>query len=96
MRELTNAPDYEGQIVHIERVPARKARLATPGNRLPYALENALRSLGIEHLYSHQAASLDALAARKNVVIVSGPASGKSLCYQMPILSARLAQPSER
>jgi len=96
LRELTNAPEYEGQIVHVERVPARKAQFATPRSRLPYALENALRSLGIEHLYSHQAAALDTLAAGKNVVIVSGPASGKSLCYQLPIVTARLAHPSER
>jgi len=91
-----NAPEYDGQIVHIERVPARPARFAKPENRLPYALEGALRSLGIERLYSHQAEALDALAAGKNVVLVSGPASGKSLGYQLPILAGLLADPSQR
>jgi DEAD/DEAH box helicase domain-containing protein len=96
LRELMNAPDYEGQIVHVERVAAREARFAKPKQPLPYALGSALRERGIERFYSHQAAALDALAAGKNVVLVSGPASGKSLCYQMPILAGLTANSAER
>jgi len=96
LRELMNAPDYEGQIVHVERVEGREARFGTPRRRLPYALESVLRERGIERFYSHQAAALDALAAGHNVVLVSGPASGKSLCYQLPILAGLLGDPTQR
>jgi ATP-dependent helicase YprA (DUF1998 family) len=57
LRELINAPDYEGQIVHVERVAGREARFGTPRRRLPYALESVLRERGIERFYSHQVAA---------------------------------------
>ena len=96
IRELTNAPDYAGQIAHIERVPARPARYGKPKTKLPYALDRALRELGIARLYSHQATALEAIAGRNNLVVVSGPASGKSLIYQIPILGGLLESPSQR
>ncbi len=96
LHDLINAPDYEGQLVHVERVAGREARFGKPKTRLPYALETALRDLGIERLYSHQAAALDALAKGDNVVLVSGPASGKSLAYQLPILADLIEHPQSR
>ncbi len=47
-----------------------------------------LRARGIERLYAHQAAAIDALRERRSVVVATGTASGKSLCYQVPIVSS--------
>jgi DEAD/DEAH box helicase domain-containing protein len=96
IRELTNAPGYEGQIIHIERVPAREAQYVKSKLKLPYAVERALRETGIERLYSHQTKALETLDAERNIVLVSGPASGKSLAYQLPILNRLLDHPADR
>ncbi|MGB2821355.1 MAG: DEAD/DEAH box helicase, partial [Phycisphaerae bacterium] len=45
-----------------------------------------LRALGVERLYSHQAEAISAAAEGRDVLIVTGTASGKSLCYVTPIV----------
>jgi len=49
---------------------------------------------GIERLYSHQAQALDAFRGGDDIVIATGTASGKSLCYIIPILEALAADPT--
>jgi DEAD/DEAH box helicase domain-containing protein len=49
---------------------------------------NALRGRGVEALYTHQAAAYEAVAARRNLVVVTPTASGKTLCYNLPVLDA--------
>ena len=48
----------------------------------------ALRGRGIEAPYTHQAAAFDAASAGRNVVVVTPTASGKTLCYNLPVLDA--------
>ena len=75
-------------LVHIERVPARLARTADPSRALPPHLEERLGELGIPGLWSHQAAAIDLIRAGRSAVVATGTASGKSLCYQLPIAEA--------
>ena len=49
-------------------------------------IDSRLRGRGIDGLWSHQAAAVDALRAGRNVAVATGTASGKSLCYQIPIV----------
>ncbi|MDZ4181295.1 MAG: DEAD/DEAH box helicase [Candidatus Cloacimonadaceae bacterium] len=53
-------------------------------------------TLGIERLFSHQREAIDAALAGKNLVISTGVASGKSLCYQFPMLQQQLLMPQSR
>ncbi len=75
---------------------------ARPGEFVPFpadlhpALINALRSRGIEALYTHQAAAWQHLQAGQHPVIVTGTASGKSLCYHLPVLDRLLRTPDAR
>jgi DEAD/DEAH box helicase domain-containing protein len=46
--------------------------------------------VGVGSLYTHQAAALDAVRGGEHVVVATGTASGKSLCYQLPLLEALL------
>jgi DEAD/DEAH box helicase domain-containing protein len=55
-----------------------------------------LRDRGIEGLYTHQAAAIEHALNRRNVVITTPTASGKTLCYNAPVLSAVLRDPSTR
>jgi DEAD/DEAH box helicase domain-containing protein len=51
-------------------------------------LVRALRDRGIEAPYTHQAAAYEAVRARRNVVVVTPTASGKTLCYNLPVIDA--------
>ncbi|MFQ5491110.1 MAG: DEAD/DEAH box helicase [Phycisphaerae bacterium] len=93
---LRSGRGYRDQIVAVKEIPARQARFAEPANPLQPALGAALARLGIDRLYTHQAAALDAVSARRDVVVVTGTASGKTLCYNLPVLDAMLQDPQAR
>jgi DEAD/DEAH box helicase domain-containing protein len=57
---------------------------------------NALRARGVEALYTHQAAAYEAASARRNFVVVTPTASGKTLCYNLPVLDAVARDPAAR
>jgi DEAD/DEAH box helicase domain-containing protein len=94
--ELRSAKDYAGQIVYVRRVDAQPARYASPSSPLRPELARMLASRGITRLYSHQAEALDALAGGRDVLLATGTASGKSLCYILPILDCLLTEPGAR
>src|SRR4051812_13588966 len=72
-------------LVHVERLPARGARFAEPEQPIARLVEAALRARGIDRLWSHQAEAIDQIRAGCSAVVATGTASGKSLCYQIPI-----------
>lgn len=96
IRELApNDPNNE-VITALHRLPAREAQWAPmPGWVRPELVE-AYRQKGIEQLYSHQAAAAERIRQGDNVVIVTPTASGKTLCYNLPILNAVLENPDTR
>jgi len=59
-------------------------------------LVQALRARGVEAPYSHQAAAYEAIRAGRNVVVVTPTASGKTLCYNLPVLDAVAKDPAAR
>jgi DEAD/DEAH box helicase domain-containing protein len=56
----------------------------------------ALKARGIEQLYSHQAKAFDTVAKGEHLVVVTPTASGKTLCYNLPVLQALVQQPEAR
>lgn len=91
LTELKQQRWYGDQIVYTCHLPARVAEYAVPLTALADELTAALRSQGIERLYSHQVEALDRLGEGENVVIVTGTASGKTLCYNLPVVNHLLA-----
>ena len=59
-------------------------------------LIDALARRGIDRLYTHQAESLAAVLRRENIVVVTPTASGKTLCYNLPVLQTILDDPEAR
>ena len=57
---------------------------------------SALGSRGIDQLYTHQAAAIEHALAHRHVVITTPTASGKTLCYNVPVLTSVLRDPSAR
>ncbi len=63
---------------------------------LPAELTQALKARGITRLYSHQAEAYQAGQAGKNFVVVTPTASGKTLCYNLPVLRSLAENPETR
>ena len=91
--ELAKRPENRGAIAHWETLPARPARHGELSIPLPAPLAESLAAQGIERLYTHQVQAIEALRGGLDVVIVTGTASGKSLCYHLPVLERLLAEP---
>ena len=96
LEEIRTSPKYADQIVFVREEPARAARYAEPAAPLSAPAQAMLASRGIAQLYGHQARALDATRAGENALIVTGTASGKSLCYQLPLLEMLAADPEAR
>ncbi len=79
-----------------EALPPRPPRHAPLPPGLYAPLGAALRRRGIEQLYTHQASAVAAALRGENVAIVSGTASGKTLCYNLSVLHTLLQHPSAR
>ena len=93
LRSLQADRDYSGQIVHVEALPERPPVHRSTERPLPPEIKAALAAFGIEELYVHQALAVDAVRRGENIVVVTGTASGKSLCYHIPVLESVLQDP---
>ncbi|TQD23416.1 DEAD/DEAH box helicase [Methanolobus vulcani] len=82
---------YEGQITHIEDVPAREATYKEL--EMNPLIRYALNQKGIQQLYAHQAEAVERTRNRENIVLSTSTASGKSLCYMLPIFETLLQEP---
>ena len=87
-------PEAGERIVHVERVPERDAIHADLDAPLPHPLGERLSRLGIDRLFRHQVMAIERVRAGRHTVVVAGTASGKSLCYQIPIAEAAIGDGS--
>jgi DEAD/DEAH box helicase domain-containing protein len=86
----------EGWVTAVRRLAPRRAEYAPFPDGLDERLARVLAARGIEQFYTHQAAAVSHTLAGRNVVITTPTASGKTLCYNAPVLSAILKDPSAR
>jgi len=96
MQCLREDPAFMSNVTCWHTLPARPARYADFPENLDSRLQGALNRRGISRLYTHQRQAVDAAAAGNNVVVVTPTASGKTLCYNIPVLSAILKNPDAR
>jgi DEAD/DEAH box helicase domain-containing protein len=83
--------NYDGEILTaVRRFPARAAEFADWPEWVRSELRAAYARKGIARPYSHQAAAAEAVHGGRNVVIVTPTASGKTLCYNLPVINAIL------
>ena len=80
----------------VRQIPAREAVFRPMPDWVISELAEAYRAKGIKELYSHQAATAELVHGGKNVVVVTPTASGKTLCYNLPVLNAVLENPDTR
>ncbi|MGI8522052.1 MAG: DEAD/DEAH box helicase [Nocardioides sp.] len=85
---LADRPGRDGRLRHLEVLPAREARGADWPAWADADVVAALRRTGVTQPWRHQAVGADAAWAGSHVVLATGTASGKSLAYQLPALTA--------
>jgi len=96
LHEIRSAEGYAGQVEHVQEIAARPARYAKLKVKLHDTVQSILDGLGIERLYTHQVEAIEAALGGENVVVVSGAASGKTLCYVVPIAQKLYERPTSR
>ena len=89
-----DAPD--GWITAVRTLEAQSARYAPFPDEVDPRLRDVLAARGITQLYTHQADAIAHALARRHVVVTTPTASGKTLCYNVPVLNAVLRDPSAR
>ena len=88
-------PELYERTIYRTNLPARAARTAALHDPFHPELVVRLASRGLTELYTHQVEAIDHLRAGTNVVVATGTASGKSLCYQLPIVDAAVRGSSD-
>ncbi len=94
--ELLTRDDDRGQSITLRQFPPKPAVYGDLRDALPAPLVEALRKIGIDRLYTHQCAAIEAARAGKHPLVVTSAASGKSLTYLLPILERLLIDRSAR
>src|SRR5688500_9143072 len=92
LQTVLSALATDGRLVHLERLAARPPRTAVLARPLPPAVAERLP---VEELWAHQVEAIDAVREGRSVAVATGTASGKSLCYQLPIAEAVCAADPE-
>ena len=85
-----------GELAHVQEIAARTASSGETPKSLDPRIEAALSERGLLPLYTHQAQAVDAALQGRDVALVTPTASGKSLCYHVPVAQALLTDPSAR
>ena len=96
LESLLEEPSLARGVRHHEVIPAREAVFGDFPDWLDPRIRSGLASRGIERLYTHQAEAVDAVHAGHDVVVVTPTASGKTLCYALPVLQAIADDPAAR
>ncbi len=90
LKYLAAQPDYSGQIACVEHIPPQDASHAELDEPLAGGLEDCLTEHGLLPLYTHQAEAVNHIHRGENVMVATSSASGKTLCYNIPVLEALL------
>ncbi|PPJ39775.1 DEAD/DEAH box helicase [Nocardia nova] len=86
-RVLFGVPDAESRITHVTELPARPARITGWPSWAAPEVVDALRESGVDAPWTHQIRTAELAASGTHVVVSTGTASGKSLGYQLPVLT---------
>ena len=94
--KLKNDPLFMDNVTSWQVMPARQARYGSfPANLDPRVID-ALKRRGIDKPYIHQSQAIEAAVNGRDFVVVTPTASGKTLCYNAPVLDAIMKDESSR
>lgn len=88
--------NLKSNIAYKKVIPARPPVYAEFPANLSTSLVEVLKKRGIEKLYSHQSRAIERLGQGGNIVVVTPTASGKTLCYNLPVIQSVIENPEAR
>ncbi|MFI8688393.1 DEAD/DEAH box helicase [Rossellomorea sp. NPDC077527] len=88
--------DFNKQIVHWHTIEEKPAQLVDMPNELDDRIERALQKRGVERLYTHQYTAFKLAMEGQSFTAVTPTASGKTLCYNLPVLQTIMDNPDSR
>ena len=91
---LQHSEFYAQQIIHTHHFSSHDAIYAEPKYELHPQLKTKLLELGIKQLFSHQSLAFDYAKQSKDFVITTGTGSGKTLCFNLPVIDGLLLEPN--
>jgi DEAD/DEAH box helicase domain-containing protein len=94
--ELLTSLETGPLITAVRHFDAKPPVFAPFPSSLDPRIVEALKARGVQQLYSHQAKAFDTVAKGEHLVVVTPTASGKTLCYNLPVLQALVQQPEAR
>jgi len=94
--ELLTSLETGPLVTAVRHFDAKPAVFAPFPSSLDPRIVESLKARGVRQLYSHQAKAFETVAKGDNVVVVTPTASGKTLCYNLPVLQALVQQPESR
>ena len=95
-RFLERREEFIGQVAHWETVPAKKGEYVPFPEGIDRRILGALKGSGIEEVYTHQRACYESVRQGSHTVVVTPTASGKTLCYNLPVLQTLLEDANSR
>ena len=96
LQQLRNDRAFMANVTTWKMLPAMAAAYADFPQAMHPALVQAVQSRGIRRLYTHQAEAVAHILEHENVVVVTPTASGKTLCYNLPVLNTVIDNPEAR
>lgn len=90
---FASQPSLRERLANVVTVPEKDPAYAELKIELHPRLASSLRETGIEKLFTHQAAAIEEVLAGNDCVVVTGTGSGKTLCYNLPVLQTCLTEP---
>lgn len=96
LNDLRMNRDFMSQVEAWERIPARIVKVSNFSPKIAPKLISALQQRGIHQLYTHQTSAIDAVLDGAHVIVSTATASGKSLCYTVPVLNHLLFAPGSQ
>ncbi len=94
--EWRRSSEFMNQVSLWQTEPAKEPKMEEVPASVTDDLRSALSARGIRSLYTHQKAAYDAVTAGRDVMVVTPTASGKTLCYNLPVLNTISMDPSAR
>src|SRR5260221_7561671 len=96
LSQLKSREDLRDRIKHVEMLAASPARFHGYPKTLSPDLINVLEKSGYEALWAHQAHAVEALHRKNHVAVTTPTASGKTLCFNLPVMQSVLENPKAR
>lgn len=96
MEKLKSSDEFMRNVTYCKTFPEKKGFYKSFPDYLDKRLVGLLKDKGINKLYLHQCEALDEITMNNNIVVVTPTASGKSLCYNLPVLNSVLKNKKSR